>query len=359
MADTPKYSKYVDSIDVDAFEEAIGFSPTHQDGDEDQGFCLFPENHAHGDTTGKFSINREKRVYGCWLCGGGSLLSLAMEVLDLDEEDANDWVYQFADPTSDLDDSDLEAEVAAIIDAEPERPSPLPYFNSRVLDRLPPGHGPWNDERGISESISDLFDLRVNKEARTRNRDTGETYVGPGLIIPHYVAGRLVGWQTRWLDDDLPDWVRKRKYVNTLDFPRERTLYGLDLARDQDLDHPFYVVESTRTALFLWSAGLPATATFGADVKEEQLRLLRGFQAGVAFGPDNDQAGRWWVNGRYSGQGRKLRAPLAEYLEDYVPVWVVDPPRHREGADLGDLVGPFGDRYGRLFDHLEANTLDA
>ena len=74
---TPKFSAFVDDIDIDAFEEQIGFDVLRTHRDEDIGQC--PDYwglHAHGDTTGKFAINREKKVYHCFVCGGGSLLSL-------------------------------------------------------------------------------------------------------------------------------------------------------------------------------------------------------------------------------------------------------------------------------------------
>jgi hypothetical protein len=60
-----RYSEFCERIDVDAFEEAIGWAPESQQGDNDVGFCLWPENHKNGDTTGKFGIHREKRIYNC------------------------------------------------------------------------------------------------------------------------------------------------------------------------------------------------------------------------------------------------------------------------------------------------------
>jgi hypothetical protein len=75
-----KYSEFWDRINVDSFEEAIEWTPEYSHNDNDIGFCPFPENHSHGDTTGKFAIQREKRVYNCWVCGGGSLLLLDREL---------------------------------------------------------------------------------------------------------------------------------------------------------------------------------------------------------------------------------------------------------------------------------------
>src|SRR5579859_5042262 len=94
----PRYAAFADDIDIDDLEEAIGFEVMRTHRDEDIGKC--PDYwglHANGDTTGKFAINRDKKVWHCFVCEGGSLLSLAMAHLDTSsEEDATEWLYQFA-----------------------------------------------------------------------------------------------------------------------------------------------------------------------------------------------------------------------------------------------------------------------
>ena len=79
MPNRVKYSQFVDRLDVNALCEAIGFEPEYEDARGNLvGYCIWPENHSHGDTTGKFAIHPEKKVYNCYVCGGGSLLSLIM-----------------------------------------------------------------------------------------------------------------------------------------------------------------------------------------------------------------------------------------------------------------------------------------
>lgn len=56
---------FVDQIDLDALYEGLGWEPLRTQGQEDIGHCPFPENHKNGDQTGKFAINREKRVANC------------------------------------------------------------------------------------------------------------------------------------------------------------------------------------------------------------------------------------------------------------------------------------------------------
>jgi hypothetical protein len=74
------YSEFAHQINLESFYEGIEWIPEWDDGKgNDVGFCPDPwELHKNGDTTGKFAIHRDKRVYNCWVCGGGSLLSLVM-----------------------------------------------------------------------------------------------------------------------------------------------------------------------------------------------------------------------------------------------------------------------------------------
>src|SRR3954465_4468304 len=130
-----RYSEFAHRIDVEAWEAEIGFEEisTKRNGEEALGYCLDPwQQHANGDSTGKLAINRDKRLFNCWVCGGGTLLSYTMAIKDMDEVGATDWLYQF---TRVLDES--ENEFADDIDrilfeAKAERKA-LPYFNENVL----------------------------------------------------------------------------------------------------------------------------------------------------------------------------------------------------------------------------------
>jgi len=145
--------------------------------------------------------------------------------------------------------------------------------------------------------------------------------------------GRLVGWQNRWLapDDERPDWIKK--YTNTTGFPKEMTIWGFDEALEvsQDSKQEVIVVESVPSALFLWTLGYPAVATFGSDVNAAQMRLLRRFQTGVMLWPDNDNAGTKWLNAN------------TEYLKRFVPVWHLPLVKGKPGADAGDLASSPGE----------------
>lgn len=348
---TPKlrYSKFKHAIDIDAFEEAIGFSPISTSGGNDVGYCLWPQNHKHGDTTGKFGIHREKQIYNCYVCGGGDFLSLAMELFDFNVEEATEWLYQFAHGEQ-QGDAEFGDYLLAMLDDIEERVTTAPYFNERVLDRFD-GSRDYFRGRGISDAVIEAYHLcygeTVMKPAPVKTDRHGqkvkidEDYFGPAAIFPHYWQGQLVGWQHRWIDfEDAPVWLKK--YTNTSDFPKETTLFNYDAAlkaRDR-----IVVVESVPTVLFLASYGFPAVSFFGSKPSPAQLRLLRRFSQGVILAPDNDS----------NMAGDKVLGSVT-YLERFIPVYIADKVEGPDGADLGHYANE-DDPYEALQWHFKKHV---
>jgi hypothetical protein len=334
MAQTKlRYSDFWDRINVDAFEEAINWTPEEQRGSNDVGFCLWPENHSNGDTTGKFAIEREQRLYNCYVCGGGTLLSLVMEFYGYDLDEATDWLYQFTEADMRSDQEFVDDFMDAFRDVE-KRVNTLPYFNDRVLDKFSPEvPESWLEQRCILPEVCEQYNVRFSERIYRPAPKTGRfaddpPYEGPGIVFPHYYKGRLVGWQTRWLEDARPDWVPK--YTMTTDFPKDSTIYGFDQAMDavnvhKHVDGGVIVVESVPSALFALSCGAAAVATFGSNLNDAQMRLLRRF-GGVTLAPDNDAAGEKWLSAN------------TQYLKRYCRVWHLPPVEGEAGADLGDIA---------------------
>lgn len=361
--DHTKYSYYCHHIDVDAFEEAIGFDPERQGQNkhgepEDIGQCPDPWSlHKNGDTTGKFAINRTKHLWNCFVCGGGSLLDLTIALQDMDDQEAETWLYQFAKPRDESDDEFL-AEIEEILHQEMIAKPVMPYYNDHVLDKWTEDLAPlggWLKDRGISEEIACKARIGFDRAARRQaplkpGKPAQEPYSGPCVYLPHFWGGRLVGWQQRWLSDARPKWIPK--YTNTSSFPRTETIYNYEnvyLA-----ERPVIVCESVPSALFLASLGYPAVATFGGSVSTEQLRLLRRFQQGLVLAPDNDEPGYKWLGYtddeiRYNKLDRVI---MADYLSRFVPLQVIEPVgEYNSGNDLADLLDeglPFAARAVKL-----------
>ncbi len=325
-----RYSQFWDRINVDSVEEAIGWTPEHTHNDNDIGFCVFPENHSNGDTTGKFAIHRERRIYNCWACGGGSLLSLIMELYGFDVDEATKWLWQFTDGDDRSDGEFVDEFLDAFRDVE-KRIESMPYFNERVLADKPHvvfADTEWAQERYVGQETLDKYDVRYvpnmfRAVPKSPKFAEDSDYYGPAVLFPHRWQGTLVGWQCRWLDPERPPWVPK--YTMTSDFPKESTLYGWDQLTPKD-DLPIFVVESVPSALFLDTCGYSALATFGSSVNDAQMRLLRRLPNGVVLAPDNDPSGEKWLN------------HLTTYLQRFIPVYHLPTVSDEPGADIGDLA---------------------
>lgn len=314
-----RYLDFYKQVDLDAVYDELGWVPESTDGVEDKGFCPDVWSlHKHGDTTGKFAFNRDKRVYNCWVCGGGTLLDLVMAAKSVPYQEATDWLFQFTKPSDQTSEQFYEEIERMLHSDDPPVKKPLPYFNERVLEPWDIHHK-WFTDRGIENSVREFFKCGYNPTAREYSAKDG-VYEGEAIILPHFWDGRLVGWQSRWLDEARPRWVGK--YTNTSSFPRHQTVFGYDFCKT--IPKQPIVVESTTTALMLISRGYPAIATFGGQVTPEQLKLLRIFQKGVILAPDNDSVGKEWIG------------KATEALLRYIPLLGV-PLVQGSGSDLGDL----------------------
>jgi hypothetical protein len=327
-----RYEDFVRQIDVDAFELAIGFEPLTQDRGNDIGHCVFPANHKNGDSTGKFAIERDDRLYNCFVCGGGTLLQLVQILHGLDTTKATEYLYQFAHGER-LDDDEFADDLVAQLFDDGEEKHSMPVFTTHSLERFT-GPTDYFLTRGISEEVIHRYGLRYSDHVTKRD------YEGPASIWPHHWMGKLVGWQYRW--HDYPD-IPFGKWTNTMDFPKATTLFNYDEALRAT--EPVIICESQGTVLFLASYGIPAVAYFGAKPTEVQLKLMRRFGQGVILAPDNDL------------NGDTLIDVATSYLERFIPVSItgfVD----GEGADLGDYAHA-DDPERAVREHLKYRIWDA
>jgi len=323
------YHDFKHRIDMDALESELGFSVLRSHNDEDIGYCIFPENHQHGDTTGKLHINRTKKVWHCWVCGGGDLVSLVMLKRQLDPRDAVNWLYQFATNTANVEDDRAFIErVMAMLEDKIEEIS-MPYYNKHVLDRFEKKYD-YFYHRGISRAVCTKY-LLCHCDNMKQTLGNGEEYRGPAAIFPHFWNDTLVGYQCRWIEYGNPGFpARMPKWKSTPDFPRESTIFNYHNALRSP--QPPVLCESAITTLFLESCGFSSVASFGAYLTDAQARLLRRFNQGVIIAPDNDSA------------GKKMSNMVKSSLLSYIPVYQIPEdwcrylPAPHEKADFGDFA---------------------
>lgn len=321
------WTEFYQALDFDALYQDLDWEPLPI-GIEDKGQCLDPwKLHKNGDRTGKLAINRKKGVYNCWVCGGGTVLTLVMEVKGLNHDEGIEYLSRFIG-FSEESIEEFHARISRLLNYAKTSDVPPPIFNKKIIGRWG-GAYIWGEKKGIAKSIIDFFHIKFDS---THSRFTlNGTYEGPAVILPHFWQGKLVGWQERWLGDT-PKWLGK--YTNTSDFPRETTVWGYDFAKSQE--KKIVLVESVPTALRLISEGIPAIATFGSQVTPSQCKALRIFQQGICLSRDNDTAGIKW------------RQMIINELERFIPLYEVD-VIEGSGSDLGDYKGYIP----TLFDNLK------
>ena len=335
-------------IDYERLYEGLGWEPVRQDlQGNDIGHCFDPYGyHKHGDRTGKFIVYREDQKASCFVCGGFTLESLVAVVRECTEDEADEWLDQYREGHEQSDEGFLR-EIKDKLDYKyTKRTRSMPIFNENVISKfIPYDDWPdiaedWAEARGITKKTVERFKIHFGRIRRSPPRGvTDKPYLGEAIVIPHYWKGKLVGWQDRWLSDNRPMWLQK--YTNTVDFPRDSTLYNYDNAR-ASLD-PVVLVESGTSVLFLEENGVSAMATFGSKVTAKQLKVLRSFHQGIVLARDNDKAGEQWARTIHS------------YVDQYVDTWDI-PPVIIEGPNDGSDLGSLAPNTTALFQQLDRVT---
>jgi len=306
------------SMDLDLLESSLDIEVVRQMGSEDVCRCPLP-SHNGVDSNPSFMINRDRLVYNCFACGvGGTIIDLVARVMNVDYDEAYRFCRSYGESSLGNDDPQSFSKRLNAIFSEQSAKSdfvPFPRFSTNVIDQWLHEPCDYFASRGITEESRELYSLGFDPAHRRGS------YTGPAVVIPHFFDGALVGYQERWLDPERPKDIPK--YTNSRNFPKGETLFGFDIAIGNN-SSPVVVVESAFTAIYVNQVGLPAVATFGAQVTDYQIHLLKSFSWGATLSFDNDSA----------GQG--ACSLVAERLRKTIPIHIVDPPEG-DKADLNDL----------------------
>lgn len=316
------YKEYLRRIDAEAVLEHYGPQNMHRQGDELIHSCLLDRvdaHHANGDANPSASMNVDKKSYNCYSYGGGNVLWFIMKMEGKEEfHEIVPLLSEFLTGST-VDTSSFLDELEKYLAAKPAAES-IPTYNERILKRWAKYH-PYLRSRGITKDTAETFQLGYDEEHAR-------------ITIPHWVNGKLVGWQRRALADErwpmtqvehAPDGTpldggRIPKYKNSPGFPKDSTLYNLDRA-SMDASGAVTVVESPMSVAKAHSCGINnVVATFGAKINPPQIDLLKSFHQ-VAVWFDDDDAGR---SGAYK---------LMDNLYRFTTVHHVIP---EEGKDMAD-----------------------
>lgn len=262
-------------------------------------------HHAHGDINPSASCNVDKKVYICHQWWGGDLFHFIAKMEGKEGlSDIVPVVGQFLSGATTEGDA-LYKELEKLFVHRSIPGVKMPSYAEKVLEPWLVEHPYWAYRQISPEAIEKL---RLGYDAREKR-----------IVFPHFVDGKLVGWQKRLTPETRPAWP---KYRNSLGFPKSETLYNLDAATEYEA---VCVVESPMSVARAVSLEFPSVvATFGAKVTDQQIELLKQFHK-VMVWFDDDFAG-------LIGE-RKLVRGLYRSVEN---VRVVVPDKGRDMADCGE-----------------------
>ncbi len=281
-------------LDVEnLLEDLLGAKNIRVSGNEVIHSCVLNFGlHSHGDQNPSASLNKESLLVNCTVCGGGTIIWLVQNVLDISKNEAIDRIKNYSVTLRPI---PVELFVSKLEKLLKARDTPkgllMPRYSARILDEwIQPSD--YLLERGVSYEVQKEMKTGILKPAYELDKVTKELILVQRNMLPHFINGELVGWVSRRLDDT----KNVAKYRNTKGFPRKYSLYNLDNITD---NHHCYVVESPMSVLVMKSRGVnDVVATFGASVQDEQIRLLRRFDHITVY-MDGDKAGHKGAAGLY------------------------------------------------------------
>lgn len=305
-------------LDVESLlEDLLGAKNIQVVGDEIIHSCVLNFGlHNHGDQSPSASINKNSLLENCYVCGGGTIIWLVQNALDLSKAEAINKIKNYSEGLRPILTEQFITKLEKVI-KDKGLPSELiiPRYSEKILDEwIQPSE--YLLDRGVSYEIQKEMKTGIMPPAYELEKSTKEIVLMQRNVIPHFIDNNLVGWVSRRLDDT----KNVAKYKNTRGFPRKYSLYNLNnIIKD---DH-CYIVESPMSVLVLKSRGVnDVVASFGAQITDEQIKMLRRFENLTIF-MDGDKAGR---------EGART---VYERLREYSKVRVINTP---DGLDPVDLI---------------------
>ena len=221
----------------------------------------------HGETTPSFwlktSEGERKGLYKCFSClTRGTFFDLLafLDDIPLDEVLKK---YRKEEVTA-KDISEFEVEFRRSLSSSAKKGSKIRILDEKILERFKKPYGAYEDY---------LFGPKRNLTGRTIERfgllacDSG-VWAGRVVVPMRDDRGRLISLNARAIGKvDKSEKVRKLKDTDV-----KKILFGLNLAKK--MIGPFVLVEGEFDCAFLQQNGIKAVALSGADINDEQIKLL-------------------------------------------------------------------------------------
>lgn len=260
-----------------------------------------------------WSVNRYTGVSYCFSCGWSSTLPELVER----QTGTSRWGALTLMRNYGIDPTEVETMPASIFD-KPQRKANTPHLPESALDQFVPPPAKELASRNLTADTAEYFGVLWDPDERA-------------WILPiRLVGGALIGWQ-----------MKKQKFV--LNYPegvsQKATMFGADKFPS---GATAILVESPLDVLRLWDAGFEgALATMGANVTDDQMRLLMSLTSSVLLGFDNDDAGKLamiqWITGQTRRKRRRGAPTKMVWAAKFDEVTVAN-YSHTDAKDFGDMT---------------------
>ncbi|MDY6825166.1 MAG: DNA primase [Thermodesulfobacteriota bacterium] len=277
------------------------------------GLCPF-----HSEKTPSFTVSPDKQIFHCFGCGeGGNVFNFLMKHQGLSFPEAVKLLARrcgidLPSPRRTPAQKKAISEKETLLEVNRQAAQ---FFRDQFNGTGGEAARQYLTKRGFSEAVIETFQIGYAPdqwEGLTGffkgKKVSLEAAEKAGLIIPgkrggYYdrfrgriifpitdVAGRIIGFGGRVLDDSLP------KYLNSPETPlynKRRTLYGLGWTKQAcRRSEKIYITEGYTDLLALYKAGIKnVVATLGTSLTDEHVRLLKGYAAKAILVFDSDEAG--------------------------------------------------------------------
>lgn len=287
---------------VDALDN-LGIRVEKVQGDEVYALCpMHMERVGKEDSKPSWSVNKETGLSHCFSCGySASFVTLVMDVMKVDFREATTWVRK----------NGLTLDIIDLLPSRRERPE-----------------APKKSARLVPELVLQEFVEPPEKALQSR-LVTAEACRAYGVLWDRREKGWIL--PVRWPDGLLMGWQFKRGSTMLNEPPRMRkagAVFGLDTFRGGRM----IVVESPLDAVRLHSEGIKGgVSTFGANISDEQIRIIMEYAGSVVLALDNDGPGK--------KETKRLLARLGRVMPTYAFNYDgVEALPGKVGKDPGELV---------------------
>lgn len=271
------------NIDVEKLLQHYDFNKIQSDSDIVRACCKL---HG-GDNPTSFVIARDTGLWYCHTgsCGGGDVFTLIQQIENISFKESVRWLASFFD----VDIKNLE-----IVEKQYSYIKDLKNFIKLMKGKRKKTFTTFTIKeeikevatfRNFLETTIKHFELGYVESVQLTKRDGKHYTLRHRLVFPIYFKNIRIGISfRRTKSKDYPKWSHQ-----PINIEMKNILYNYDNIQGQQT---IVVCEGIADVWAFHEIGVPAVATFGAHITQEQYKLLLYTGADLVFAFDGDDAGR-------------------------------------------------------------------